>query len=153
MASYAATITSSRSAADTFDYLAEFSNAASWDPGVLDAEQVGPGPVTVGTRFRVTVPFLGRRLTLVYRVIRLDPGREVVLRAAGRLLLAVDRIAVLEYGDRAVVRYEAQVRLRGPLRLADPLLDRGFRAVGDRAAAGLRSALAAVPGPAPSPAA
>lgn len=146
MAIYAATITSARSAADTFDYLAAFSNAASWDPGVLDAEQADAGPVTLGTRFRLTVPFLGRRLTLVYRVIRLDPGREVVLRAAGRLLLATDRITVSEDGATAVVRYEAQVCLRGPLRLLDPLLDRGFRVVGDRAAAGLRSALAAVPG-------
>ena len=153
MASYAATITSARSAADTFAYLAEFSNAAGWDPGVLDAEQVGAGPVTVGTAFRLAVPFLGRRLTLVYQVIRLDPGREVVLRAAGRLLLATDRITVSEDGDRAVVRYEAQVRLRGPLRLVDPLLARGFRAVGDRAAAGLRSALAPVPGHSPRPAA
>jgi carbon monoxide dehydrogenase subunit G len=153
MASYAATITSARSAADTFAYLAEFSNTAAWDPGVLDAEQVGAGAVTVGTAFRLAVPFLGRRLTLVYQVIRLDPGREVVLRAAGRLLLATDRITVSEDGDRAVVRYEAQVRLRGPLRLVDPLLARGFRAVGDRAAAGLRSALAPVPGHSPRPAA
>lgn len=153
MTTYAATITSARSAADTFAYLAQFSNAASWDPGVLDAEQVGAGPVTVGTRFRLSVPFLGRRLTLVYRVTRLDPGREVVLRAAGRLLLATDRITVGEDGQRTVVRYEAQVRLRGPLRLLDPLLARGFRSVGDRAAAGLRSALAAVPGRAPRPAA
>src|SRR6202035_5715693 len=41
MATYAATITTARSAADTFTYLADFSNAASWDPGVLDAE-AGP---------------------------------------------------------------------------------------------------------------
>jgi hypothetical protein len=145
---YAATITSARPAADTFGYLAAFSNAATWDPGVLTAEQDGAGPVAVGTRFRVTVPFLRRPLTLVYRVVRLDPGREVVLHAASRLLLATDRIAVSEDGATVIVRYEAQVRLRGPLRLLDPLLAKGFRVVGDRAAAGLRSALAAVPGPA-----
>ncbi len=153
MATYAATITSARSAADTFTYLADFSNAASWDPGVLDAERIGAGAVAVGTRFRLTVPFLGRRLALVYRVTRLDPGRDVMLRAAGRLLLATDRITVGQDGSRTVVRYEAQVRLRGPLRLLDPLLARGFRAVGDRATAGLRSALAAVPGHSPRPAA
>ena len=45
--------------------------------------------------------------------------------------------------DGATVSYDAEVRLRGPLRLLDPVLGRGFRAVGDRAVAGLARALAA----------
>jgi hypothetical protein len=59
MAHYHATVDSRRSARDTFEYLATFSNAAEWDPGVLAAEQLDPGPVRAGTRFRLVVPFLG----------------------------------------------------------------------------------------------
>ena len=59
-----------------------------------------------------------------------------------RLLRSTDRIAVTAAGDGATVSYDAEVRLRGPLRLLDPVLDRGFRTVGDRAAAGLARALA-----------
>jgi len=142
MARYTATIASRRAAADTFSYLAVFSNTAEWDPGVIAARQLDQGPVRPGTRFRLVVPFLRRRLALTYEVVSLVPGREVVLTAYSRLLRATDRIRVAADGEGATVSYEADVRLRGPLRLLDVLLRPGFRAVGERAAAGLAQALA-----------
>ena len=91
------------------------------------------------------VPFLGRRLPLTYVVTRYSPHRVVALDAASRLLHSADRIEVAANGDGAWVSYDADVRLQGPLRLLDPLLRRGFRAVGDRATAGLAIALAGRP--------
>ena len=149
MARYQATVASRRPAADTFGYLATFSNAAEWDPGVISAEQLDLGPVRPGTRFRLIVPFLRRRLALTYEVVTLVPGREVVLVATSRLLRATDRITVAPDGGGAAVSYEATVRLRGPLRLLDGLLRPGFRAIGDRAAAGLAQALSTPPVPRP----
>ncbi|MGD0374822.1 MAG: SRPBCC family protein [Streptosporangiaceae bacterium] len=147
MAHYHATVPSRRSAQDTFDYLSTFSNAAQWDPGVLAGEQLDAGPVRAGTRFRLTVPFLGRRLALTYQITKHVPHREVVLDAASPLLKATDRIAVTPAGQGATVSYDADVRLRGPLGLLDPVMRRGFEGVGGRAAAGLASALSAVPAP------
>ena len=145
MARYHATVASLRSAQDTFDYLATFSNAADWDPGVLAGEQLDDGPVRPGTRFRLVVPFLGRRLALTYEVTSIQPHREVVLEAASSLLRATDRIGVAADGDGATVSYDAEVALRGPLGLLDPVLRRGFEGVGERATAGLAQALATVP--------
>ena len=145
MAVFEATIGSDWTADDTFSYLAVFSNAGQWDPGVLEGEQLDPGPVRVGSRFLLVVPFLGRKLPLVYRVTELSAGdRRVVLDAASRFLRATDRIAVRPRpaGRGASVSYQAEVTLAGPLRLLDPLLGRGFRGVGERAAAGLASTLA-----------
>ena len=142
MARYAATVNSQYPPADTFSYLATFTNTADWDPGVISAEQLDGGPVGPGTRFRLVVPFLGRRLPLTYQVVKLVPGREIVLAASSRLLRATDRIMVDPAGDGATVSYQADVRLRGPLALLDTLLRPGFRAVGQRAAAGLAHALA-----------
>ena len=142
MAHYHATIDSRRGPAETFDYLATFSNAAQWDPGVLTGVQLDPGPVRVGTRFRLVVPFLGRRVPLTYAVTRYSPEGMITLEAVSRLLRLADRIEVAADGDGAMISYDADVRLRGPLRLLDPLLQRGFGAVGDRAAAGLARALA-----------
>lgn len=149
MARYQATITSPHPPADTFGYLATFSNAAEWDPGVISAEQLDSGLVRPGTRFRLIVPFLRRRLALTYEVVTLVPGREVVLAATSRLLRATDRITVAADGDGATVSYEATVRLRGPLGLLDGLLRPGFRGVGERAAAGLAQALSTPPVPRP----
>ena len=146
MARYQATVQSHRPAAETFAYLATFSNAAEWDPGVLAGEQLDPGPVRPGTRFRLVVPFLGLRAPLTYHVTTYQPGREVVLAATSGLLHATDKIVVTGGTDGSAVRYEAEVRLRGPLRLLDPILRPGFRAVADRAAAGLAQALSRGPG-------
>jgi hypothetical protein len=49
VARYQATVQSHRPAAETFAYLAIFSNAVAWDPGVLAGEQPDPGPVRPGT--------------------------------------------------------------------------------------------------------
>jgi Polyketide cyclase / dehydrase and lipid transport len=147
MAHYQATVASRRSAKETFDYLATFSNAAEWDPGVLAGVQLDAGPVRAGTRFRLTVPFLGRRMALTYEVTKHVPHREVVLDTASPLLKATDRIAVTPDGKGATVSYDADVRLRGPLGLLDPAMRRGFEGVGERAAAGLAGALSAGPAP------
>jgi hypothetical protein len=146
MARYQATVQSHRPLAETFAYLATFSNAADWDPGVLAGEQLDPGPVAVGTRFRLVVPFLGRRLPLTYRVTGYQPDREVVLTAASGLLHATDKIVVTGGADGSAVSYEAEVRLGGPLAVFDLFLRPGFRAVADRAAAGLARALSRDPG-------
>ena len=147
MARYQATVPSHRPAAETFAYLATFSNAAEWDPGVLAGEQLDAGLVRLGTRFRLVVPFLGLRMPLTYQVTSYQPGREVVLAATSALLRASDRIVVTAGAPGSAVSYQAEVRLRGPLHLLDPIFRPGFRAVADRAAAGLAQALSRDPGP------
>src|SRR5271157_1045 len=145
MARYHATVESRSSATETFGYLATFSHAADWDPGVLAGEQLGVGPVRAGTRFRLVVPFLGVRMSLTYEIIRFVPDREVLLAATSGLLRSTDQIVVTGGADGSTVSYDAEVRLRGPLQVLDPLLRPGFRVVAERAAAGLADALSGRP--------
>jgi hypothetical protein len=44
MATYRTTILSTRAPAEVFAYMARFSNARAWDPGVSGAEELHPGP-------------------------------------------------------------------------------------------------------------
>ncbi|MGE5132237.1 MAG: SRPBCC family protein [Gemmatimonadota bacterium] len=145
MAHHHATVESRSPAAETLGYLATFSNAAEWDPGVLAGEQLDAGPVGAGSRFRLKVPFLGVRMSLTYEVIGFVPDREVLLHAANALLRSTDRIVVAGAADGSTVSYDAEVRLRGPLRVLDPLLRPGFRVVAERAVAGLADALSRRP--------
>lgn len=149
MASYEATIPSAWPAGETFGYLAVFSNAEEWDPGVLSGEALDSGPVRAGSRYRLIVPFLGRKLPLTYEVTDFsEQDMRVVLDATSTLLRARDTIIVRPAsaaGRATTVRYQAEVRLRGPLRLFNPVLARGFGKVGDRAASGLSDVLAARP--------
>ena len=145
MARYHATVESRSPAAETFGYLATFSNAAEWDPGVLAGERLDAGPLGAGSRFRLKVPLLGARMPLTYEVIGFVPDREVLLHAANGVLRSTDRIVVTGAADGSTVRYDAEVRLRGPLQVLDRLLRPGFRVVAERAAGGLADALSRRP--------
>lgn len=128
-----------------FAWMADFTNAAEWDPGIRHVRRVDTGPVRVGSAFDVTLRYLGRDLTMHYEVVELVEPERVVLRSETPVLTSVDTITVRPAEAGAVVAYEADLRLHGPLRLADPLLGVGFKRVGDQAAAGLREHLRMLP--------
>ena len=81
MAYYRAQLDVQRPSDDVFAYLADFSNTARWDPGVVSATRCGDGPVALGAAFEVVWRFLGRELPLTYRIVQYDPPRRVVLEA------------------------------------------------------------------------
>jgi hypothetical protein len=143
MAHYATTVTSPGSPTEVFEYLADFSSTAEWDPGVSEARSLTDEPLRVGARFHVVADFLGRRVPLEYRTVEIDPPRRVVLRAETPTVVSEDTITVSGLrGSGAQVTYDARLRLRGALRIADPVLGLFFRRVGDRAKAGLAATLA-----------
>jgi hypothetical protein len=76
-------------------------------------------------------------------VTRYSRDGMIALEAVSGLLRLIDWIEVAAEGGGATVSYDADVRLRGPLRLLGPVLQRGFGAVGERAANGLANALRA----------
>ena len=77
---------------EVFAYLADFSNTAEWDPGVVSAKKRGGGPVGVGTKFGIVSRFLGREVPLAYRVVQYDPPSRVALEAENASLRSVDTL-------------------------------------------------------------
>ena len=61
MATDRASILSPRAQADLFAYMANFSNADEWDPGVSGAEELNPGPPALGSTYRLRVRSLCER--------------------------------------------------------------------------------------------
>jgi hypothetical protein len=141
MAQYVTTIESTRTPSEAFDYLAEFSRAAEWDPNVKEGSRLTSGPVGHGSSFRIVSSFLGRSVPLQYQVTAFEPARRVVLEADNFAVLSVDEITVEPSRTGSRVSYHADLRLKGILRLADPLLALAFRRLGDRATSGLRREL------------
>jgi hypothetical protein len=70
MAHYAPTMTSHGLPAEVFEYLADLSSTAEWDPGASEARRLDADPLRAGARFRVLADFLGRRIPLEYRTVR-----------------------------------------------------------------------------------
>ncbi len=145
MARYRTEACSPAPADAVFAYLADFANAAEWDPGIRRATRRDRGEVVVGSTFDLEVEVGPTTTEMVYEVVAIDAPREVVLRSETPLMVSVDTITVRPEGDGSVATYDADLRLRGPLRLLDPLLALGFQRVGDRAAAGLRKAVGRLP--------
>jgi carbon monoxide dehydrogenase subunit G len=141
MARYRASVETQRSREDVFGYLSDFSTTREWDPGVVEAERLGGEPVGLGTEFRLVAVFLGTRARVTYRIVEYDPPRAVTVLGENATVVSRDRITfeATESGTR--ITYDAELKLKGPLGLADPVLGLVFNRVGDRALAGLRRTL------------
>lgn len=144
MARYVTTIDSPRPQEDVFAYLSDFSTTQEWDPGVAEAERLDEGEIVVGGRVRIVADFMGRKTSLVYEVTAIDPPHSITLRGENATVVSLDKMtfeATPAGGTRIV--YDADLTLKGPMRLGDPLLKLVFNRIGDKAAAGLRGAVGA----------
>jgi hypothetical protein len=139
MARYTTTIESSLSPDEAFAYMADFSHAEEWDPSVEAATRLGDaGP---GAAFDLVVRFGGRKLPMRYETAAFDPAeRRVVLQADNPRFTSRDTITVTPTADGSSVHYDAALDLRRA-KLLDPVLQLLFNRTGDKAAAGMRTAL------------
>jgi carbon monoxide dehydrogenase subunit G len=127
---------------EAFDYLADFSRTAEWDPGVYEARRLTRGKVRLGSRFEVTISFLGRRIPLEYRITEFERPSRLVLSGGDSSLRSIDEITFVPRPGGTRVTYEARLDLTGIRRIADPILDLLFRRIGRLAVRGLRERLA-----------
>jgi carbon monoxide dehydrogenase subunit G len=124
-----------------FAYMADFSHASEWDPGVAEATRVDTGAVGQGSEFDLTVLVAGRRVPMRYEITDYAPGR-VTFSSHSANLESVDTVTVVSDGAATVVTYDARINFRGVLRIADPLLSLGFQGIAGRAIRGLEDRLA-----------
>jgi hypothetical protein len=130
---------------DVFAYLSDFSTSLEWDPGVVEAQRLEDGPIAEGSEFRIVAEFLGRRTALLYRIVEFDPPRLVTFRGVNSTVVSLDRLTFENFGGGTQLTYDAELTLKGPLKIADPLLTLAFNRVGGRALQGLRDALISDP--------
>jgi carbon monoxide dehydrogenase subunit G len=142
MARYRAALDTPREREDVFAYLSDFSTTQEWDPGVVEAARLNDGAVGEGTSFRLVAEFIGRKTALTYRIVEYDPPRVVTFRGENATVISNDRITCEAVAQGTRITYDGELVLKGPLRIADPLLRLAFSRVGDRALAGLRDKLA-----------
>jgi carbon monoxide dehydrogenase subunit G len=124
-----------------FAYLADFENAAEWDPGIAEARRLTSAPTQVGSRFEVVALFRGRRQRFEYVVTELADGSRIALRGEGEKALSDDVITVAPGASGSRITYEADLRLKGVYRVAEPFLGSTFRRMGDDALDGLAARL------------
>ena len=124
-----------------FDYVADFTTTAEWDPGIERADQVaGDGPGR-GSRYAVVSNFGGRELALVYVNEGYEPHHRLVFRGGDKRFESTDVITFEATDSGTQVRYAAEFRMKGILRVVEPFLRSRFEGVADDAVAGLEKQL------------
>lgn len=111
---------------EVFEFLIKTENIPVWDSSVIHAEQVGDGPVGVGTRSRGTSKILGRQFDWVTENVHFDPPRQTVIRSVeSKFDFTISNILEPEAsGTRLTYRVEAG-SLGGFFgKLTDPLVQK-----------------------------
>jgi hypothetical protein len=72
-----------RPAASVFAYIQDLEREHEWQVNLLEAYQLTPGPVQIGTRRRYVTRVMGRRVCTTYVVTALTPDREIVYETIG----------------------------------------------------------------------
>ena len=128
---------------EAFDYLADFANAAEWDPGVATSQQIGSSGPAVGARYRLGIRRGDSVVPMEYRIVALEPPSRVVLEGSGSGVTATDEIRFERSATDTIVDYTADIRLTGLRRIAEPFLGGTFRRIAADASDGIRRTLAA----------
>ena len=129
---------------EAFDYLADFSRTAEWDPGVEEAHRLTKGRVRIGSRFEVVVSFFGQRIPLEYEITEFDRPTRLVLSGGDASVSSIDEMTFVERPGGTRVTYEAKIELVGIRRIAEPIVDVLMQRVGRLAVRGLRERLSGV---------
>jgi len=135
------TVTTARPRPEVFAYVADFTKAAEWDPGIRSSERVA-GDGGAGTRYEVGATFAGRGVPMTYEVVEHTAPARIVLRGLAATVEAVDAIAFEDLpGGGTRVVYRADFTLKGGLRYFGFLMKPVFGRLGRKAIGGLRAAL------------
>lgn len=141
MAKYAVSVRTGQSPEEAFAYMADLTNFAEWDPGVVAATRAVGDEPAVGSAYDVEVKSIGGTMTLRYELTEFEAPERFVAVAESDKLKSVDVVTVESDETGSIVTYDAELTLKGAFGIADPVFQRTFNKIGDKAAAGMVSVL------------
>ena len=105
-----------------FDYVADQSNEPQYNPHMVRADKITPGPVGKGTQFRSAVASVGRTAEMLIECTSYDRPR---LLESTTTMAQADISYTLRFEPTAAgtrMRWSGQVRPKGAYRLLGPLI-------------------------------
>ena len=98
-------------------------NHPQWEPEVLEIRPLTEGPVRVGSRAVMVRQEFGRRSETPYEVTALEPGRLIAFSHDAASMAFALRFGLAPVGaGETELTVEVEMRPRGPLRIASPLI-------------------------------
>jgi uncharacterized protein YndB with AHSA1/START domain len=122
------TIVIERPIEEVFAFTTDPHNESLWQSTSLETEQTSEGEVGVGTTFRNTTKFLGRRIESTYQITENDPPHKQCVRIiSGPLPGAACYFYELADGGSTRFRQIFETEVGGFFKLAEPLVARAIR--------------------------
>jgi hypothetical protein len=110
---------------EVFAFVADQTNAARWQSGIVEVRRLTDGPPGVGTRHTFTRTLMGRRMTGENEYVAFEPGKQVAFRTtSGPRLLASYAVTAMPEGTRLTATIEMDVS--GIMSVAEPLVARAL---------------------------
>ncbi len=126
------TFAGGHSVREAFDFLVDFANIQAWDPSVLTARALTPGPAAIGSRYRLRMQFGLRPVVMDYTLVAMQPPSRLVFEGRGASFRARDQILIAPTSHGFKLTYDVRVsfedeRGRRLGALAAPLIRRNAR--------------------------
>jgi len=110
---------------EVFAFVADQTNAASWQSGIVEVRRLTDGPPGVGSRHAFTRTLMGRRMTGENEYVEFEPGKRVAFRTtSGPRLVASYAVTAIPEGSRLTATM--QVDFSGIMSVAEPLVARAL---------------------------
>jgi len=105
-----------------FDYLIDFRHLTEWQPGVQIAEQTTPGPLAVGSRFRLVMNGPAGPLEAEGEVTELQRPSRLAVRSLSGPADLEGSIDLETRGQQTALRIAASLQPKGMLRFAESVI-------------------------------
>ncbi|MET3806245.1 carbon monoxide dehydrogenase subunit G [Nakamurella sp. UYEF19] len=131
MVSVRRTFTVSKPIETVVDYLSDFANASSWDPGTKTCTPLQKGPVAVGSTWRNVSVFRGKEQELTYKLVTREPG-HLVFEGTNKTVTSTDDMTFTSVAGGTSVNYLANIEFHGLIKLFGWVAKGEFEKLGDK---------------------
>jgi hypothetical protein len=109
---------------EVFDFVADESNEPRYNPRMLRAEKLTPGPIGVGTRFRAEMETMPLPAEMTTEFTGYERPRRIASTTHLSTMEIHGTLTFEPVSDGTRMRWNWEVEARGPLKLLDPLIAR-----------------------------
>ena len=126
---------------DVFAFVSNLNNMSKWNAAVVSLQQVTPGPIAVGTKFKSVGEMMGRRIEGDVQVTAYEPDNKTGFQMQAGPVQVNVTINFKTVGTGTKVSLNAQGNPGGLFKLAEPVMAGRVKSLMEENLARLKSVL------------
>jgi uncharacterized protein YndB with AHSA1/START domain len=107
---------------EVFDFIADERNEPRYNPRMVRAEQISPGPIGAGSRFHTELKTMGRTMPMTVEFTAYERPRRLASVTRSSMMETEGALTFESVGADTRMRWSWEVRPRGALKLMAPFV-------------------------------